>query len=704
MTEPSSKHKPLIEEALERWRLSEKAFHHSRKLQKDDLEFEAGYDEQGRSTQWSELDLKQWEDDKRPALTINYISQFTNQVVNESRQLRPSIEVNPVDSYSDPVTAETLQGIIRSIEQNSHAEVAYDTASELQKKCGFGCWRIGTKYSYDNPKNEQEFHAQHIEIKRIRNPFTVFPDPTGVEIDGSDWEYCLIVEDMLKEFYKRKYKNSQMASLDVWSSVGDAPPEWITGQSVRIAEYYYAKHHEEKICVLSDGRVVSKRTLDDNVKKYGSAGLADGVRVIAERGRDARSIHWAKFNALEVLEETDLPGIYIPVVPAYGNELNIDGKSLIYGMVRNGKGIQQALNYMVSSAVEAIGLMPKSPWIVAAGQIDAFLDVWKVANKKAFTALEYTPVSIDGVLAPPPQRQTYEPAIQAFNQMMTQFQYSMKGAMGMYGPSLSEPSGEQSGVAIRTRQFQGQRATYHFQGNWERAMWHTGRILLNWIPEVYDDQQVLQIIGKDNKTQTVTLDNTIGNLPEERAEAAKNGRFNIHVGRYDVTISVGPGFATLRQERVAQVSEILKTWPNLLPAIGHILFRNMDLEGADEIADELLKLKNQGQQGLPPQIQQQMQLMQNQIRDLLQQLNQAKQREMAKIVELESNARIEAVKAELESAKLQAQVAMKMGELESRESLELLKQQLAGIQQSIEQLRETNTPQGQDGLQGTPVQ
>ena len=60
--------------------------------------------------QWPESVRQERERQKRPCLVINRMPQFIRQVVNDSRQNRPSIKVSGVDSQADPKTAGDLVG------------------------------------------------------------------------------------------------------------------------------------------------------------------------------------------------------------------------------------------------------------------------------------------------------------------------------------------------------------------------------------------------------------------------------------------------------------------------------------------------------------------------------------------------------------------------------------------------------------------
>jgi len=80
--------------------------------------------------QWPADIRAQREAEGRPCLTIDRLGPVIRQVVNDSRQNKPSIKVHPADSGADVDTAEVINGLIRNIEYTSNADVAYDTAVE----------------------------------------------------------------------------------------------------------------------------------------------------------------------------------------------------------------------------------------------------------------------------------------------------------------------------------------------------------------------------------------------------------------------------------------------------------------------------------------------------------------------------------------------------------------------------------------------
>jgi hypothetical protein len=152
--------------------------------------------------QWPDGIIKQRDIEQRPHLTINKMPAFIRQVVNDARQNKPSIKVHPVDSGADPKTAEIINGLIRNIEYTSNADVAYDTAIEASVAGGFGYWRVGMDYAYDDTFD------MDLSIERVANQFSVYGDPDSMSADSCDWNVAFVVEDRKSVVRKSSGKSS----------------------------------------------------------------------------------------------------------------------------------------------------------------------------------------------------------------------------------------------------------------------------------------------------------------------------------------------------------------------------------------------------------------------------------------------------------------------------------------------------------------
>jgi hypothetical protein len=641
----------LLQQARERFKLASEAEESIRRESLEDLRFRAG-------EQWPENIKIDRQNSGRPCLTINRIPQFLRQVTNEIRQNRPAIQVNPVDDQADPETAEILQGIMRHIEVSSDADVAYDTAAEHAATFGFGYLRVITDYV-----DESSFD-QEIKIERIRNPFSIYFDPECQKTDYSDARWAFVVQDMDRDEYKGHYPNSELSGLADMTSVGDQAPGWITGKSVRIAEYWHIDHEEQELALLADGTAVP------------ASAVPTGVPVLRTRTVQVPKVYWCKVNGLEVLEKQEWPGRWIPIVPVLGDEVIVNGDRQLFGLVRFARDPQRMYNYWATAETEMIALAPKAPFIGAAGQFEGFERQWQSANVRNLPYLEYKPVSHAGVPMGAPQRQVYEPPIQAISHARMQANDDLKATTGIYDASLGARSNEQSGRAILARQREGDVANFHYADNLARSIKHLAKILLDLIPQIYDAPRVMRIIGAEEQERVVQINAPTRDKGVERI-------YDLSVGQYDVTVSVGPSFSSKRQEAVDSMMQLSQAYPPLMQVAGDLLVKNMDWPGAAEIAERLKKLLppnlqegDENEQQVPPAVQAQMAQIAQQNEQLSQALNQATDDLRTKRMEIESRERIEAMKAQTELVKIEAQ-------LSSRENIELLKQEIAALKQTI---------------------
>ena len=594
---------PRIADAMKFLRLTTDADQSNRSEALEDLKFAAG-------DQWPTEIQNSRNLEARPCLTINKIDPYIRQVTNQQRQARPRIKVHGTNTSSNEKLAEILTGVIRHIEVNSDADQAYDTAFDYSVRMGWGYFRVITDYIRDDSFD------QEIYIRPIDNPFTVYFDPNSILPDGSDADRCLITTVIEKKIFQEMYPDADLGSF-TYRGTGDDSAEWIMKDDIRIAEYFYTERKAAKLVQLSDGTAVFKDELPDQ------AILAmAGITIVSERDSMRKQIKWCKLTAMEVLEERDWPGKYIPIVPVYGQQLVIESKRKKYGLVRNAKDPQRMLNFWQTSITESVALAPKAKWLMAEGQDEGHEMEWASANIKSSPVLRYKQKDIEGVPASAPTRLQPEPPPAGILAASASINNDLQAVLGIFDPNQM-PSGNLSGKAINGQQQQIDLTNFHYFDNLTRSIRYAGKILLDLIPKIYDHERVMRIIGYDNQPELVVLNQRT--VDDAGVTKILN---DVTVGEYDVVMETGPGYNSKRQEAVANMMPLLAASPDLMKVAGDLIFRNMDFPGADIIADRLAAsnpLANVDEKSdIPPQVQ--MQLAQSkQMMDQMQQQMQQMQ-------------------------------------------------------------------------------
>jgi hypothetical protein len=577
----------ILTVARSRMKMAMAAFSQTREDELDDLRFYAG----SPDNQW------QWPADvlqtrgavqgqtinARPCLTINKLPQHVHQVTNEQRMNRPGIKVIPADDKADVDVADVFNGVIRHIEYISDADVAYDTACENQVSYGEGYIRLLTEYC------DEKTFDQDIKIGRIRNSFSVYMDPMIQDPTGADARWCFVTEDLTKAEYERLYPDAAPISTLMSLGVGDQSiAQWIGENTIRIAEYFYIEYEKQTLNLYPGNQTAFTGTPEDKMLRdmFG--------KPIRTREADRKKVKWCKINGYDILEEREWAGAYIPVVRVVGNEFEVDGQMYVSGLVRNAKDAQRMYNYWVSQEAEMLALAPKAPFIGYGGQFEGYEQQWKTANTNNWPYLEVNPDVTDGqgAVLPLPQRAQPPMASSGLLQAKAGAAEDIKSATGQYNASLGMTSNERSGKAILARQREGDIGTYHYVDNLARAIRHIGRQLVDLIPKIYDTERIARIIGEDGEPSTVKM-NPMQEEPVKRIVDQEGVLiekiYNPAVGKYDVRVITGPGYATKRQEALESMAQLLQGNPQLWQVAGDLFVKNMDWPGAQDLAKRFKK-------------------------------------------------------------------------------------------------------------------
>ena len=635
-----------IQEAIDFLKFANDADTMNRQEALDDLKFGAG-------DQWP-VELQNSRNlESRPVIVVNKVDNYCRQVSNQQRQQRPRIKVHATNTHEDMVDAQTISGIIRHIEVNSNADHAYDNAFEYAVRMGWGYMRVRTDYI-----SEDSFD-QEIYIDAIDNPFTVYFDPNSVLPDGSDADRCLITTMMRKDEFRKLYPDAEDGGTSFTQrGTGDSQSEWITKEDIRLAEYYYTVKEKAKLYLLSDGTA----TFADD-KDFFTRLAAYGIEVVDTRESYKKTIKYCKLTAVEVLEERDWAGKYIPIVPVYGRHIVIGDKRKKFGMIRYAKDPQRMYNFWQTSITEGVALAPKAKWLLAEGQDEGHENDWSNANIKSFPLLRYKQTDIDGRPAPPPTRLQPEPPQAGIMAAAMGVDNDIKAIMGVFDPAQLG-QGNISGKALNGQQQQVDLTNFDYYDNLTRSIAHVGKICLDLIPKIYDTERVMRIIGDDGKPELLTINqrDSVGRVLND-----------ISVGQYDVVMETGPGYNSKRQEAVDNMLPLLSAAPELMQVAGDLVFRNMDWPGADIIADRLAAANPMAQiddkSKVPPQVQMQLAMSQKQIQELTQALQ-------ARDMMLQSRMDVEQFKQQAETQRTMMKEQGRIDEAQIREQSDRAEMQM----------------------------
>ncbi len=439
---------------------------------------------------------------------------------------------------------------------------------------------------------------------------------------GEDMGWCIITEVMSRREYKRKYPGEPNTEWQA-DAPGDMALDWENKEQIRLAEYYRIHEVAETLFLMVDGRTAFKSELADE-ESMAAAGWTFARNRKGEpiqRKTTRRQVEWYRLNGRNVVDHRVIPGRFIPVIRCEGNVLDINGRVHRKGMVQDMMDPARMFNYWRTAQTERYALAPKAPWVAAEGQIEGHPE-WQDANQKSYSTLIFKPIAgPDGMtMIPPPQRQQPAQVEVGMTEAAAGAQQDLMAVAGMPLENPEISSRIVSGNKHLQRR-QGMQDLVHFQYYDKQTlaiMW-TGVVLLELIPHYYDTERMQRIIGEDGIPQMVKINERVPEGQDGTSAAIYNIKNNLEVGRYDVVMDTGPGYATKREEGTEAVLGLLGT-PLGEPIVAtgaDIVVRNMDFAGADELADRLAVTNPEGMEklveGLPKQAQTIIQSMQTKL-------------------------------------------------------------------------------------------
>lgn len=680
---PNASDTLIVEEMRERYNLSQELDQEFLNNSDEELEFAAGehwLDKEQQSDVRRELQSR-----GRSAMTIDLLNPSIELVVNPMRINKPTARFMPVGEDADDATADIRQGLYRNIDRESRAAVARETAHDFAVRVGRGYYQILIE---DEPGLNFD---QRISIKRIDDLGVVMIDQSGIEADYSDAEWAGIWDDIPVREFRAQYGKDADTS-------GQTIPEperaiWFKGTSVRRLVYYRRLWFQKKVAKLQDG-IFDPATGKPIKFLELEAARASGHVVAAVKTKWDYRIQRFECSGSEVLNRTDWPGRWIPIVVMVGREVfrGRRKKKIHSGMIRPAMDVTRVHNFAESRLVDEVALSPLPHMMAAVGQLDTTQQaIVNSINKHPWAVVTWTPKNApDGSALPMPQWVSPSPNLAAVVQAAQHAKDNLQRVLNTYSPQLGQMQGDQSGKAIREVKDQGDISHAAFPDNAKRALLHEARIINDLMDYVYSDERAITITQPDDTTKRVLINKR---FRDEKTGEEKHYLFG--TGKYDVAIDQEHAYPT----RLAEASDKLLDLAHELPVIGEkapdLLVQAIGLPGTigEKLRDRLRPPGVDDDNPLPPIAQQKIAQLQQALQMLTEALNASNDLINQKRLELGSAERQNLVRAYTTLLAVDLKLGSQEAQLEYKNAVSMLQAQLAMLVGSPETGNPNPNPQ-----------
>jgi hypothetical protein len=518
---------------------------------KDDAKFTVG-------NQWDPVVEQRRKGANKPVLTFNRLVAFLAQIVGNRLMNETEIRVHP-DKAGTKEIAEIREGLIRSIFKNSHADFARDEAHKYQVVGGQGVYTLAIDYVND------DVFEQDIKLQAVTDPYSAVFDPLGIEPSAGDCQWGFIGDDIPQQEFKRRWPWAAEVSFlneRSWNHTG----YWVQEETVRIVSYWRMVTEGFKILALyKDGTVHDVSEMEEYEYLPFVETRKDGSLYIREVPKRFAQLYICSGNA--ILEGPhNYPMSSLPIYRVPGWELNDGQKTHRWGLIRFLKDPQRLHNYWRSTVAEQLVAAPRNKWLTTPEAVKGHEIKWRKSPSSDDPFLYYNDGEEKPQHIPPPG---IDSALVNEAAISTQ---DMKDISNIHEAALGMPSNEVSKVAIQQRQMVSDVGTFIFTDRLRGADQRCAYNINELISYIFDTTRTATIIGRDDKATLTVLNDPA------------NPNSDMKIGKYAVTVSVGPASETKRTLAAEQMMAFVNASPQTAGQVMDLVAEAQDWPKSSEFA------------------------------------------------------------------------------------------------------------------------
>jgi Phage P22-like portal protein len=710
----SDKDLTIVQLARKRYDQAKDFYAKSREYSNADIQF--CYGDTRNGLQYPDHIRKDRDFEREGYLTVNATYTNVKKTTNSIRMNRPQGKVIPADGAANKDIAEVLAKWCRSVQSYSNADDAHDHALEYAAMGGEGYWEVCIEH--ESPESFKEV----AKIRLIDDFNSVLIDPNAKDLDKSDAEWGFIEEEIPKstvyrehpgydpeswetdlkwvnqetvvraKYYYCEYKpdtleeyidgttgwKSQNKGLD--ASLAPLPTD-IGDEAVEtVPDYEGMEADNENTEAMPDneGMEVDNEATelypDETVEQ---PQYRKQVAIDTEGKPKTRKSYRKQWYCCLLLggeekpvEKREWPGNMLPIVGTYGESYRESGQVLYKGEVRNLIDPNRILNYAYTAAVKSIALQNNVPWTIPLESVEG-IDAWETANTENHAYLPFREYDQEGRQLSAPRRESPPITPAAHLQLLQVSLEQMQTASGQFA-SPGQHAKDTSGIAMERKNAEAEVATFHYPDNLSRALRYEMAILVDLAPYLLAEGDLVRLMNIDGteemaKVQPNMQQGYMEANPKAKAQGI-NHIFNPNKGKYDVAITTGPSYQTKRLEDADRIVDMVNKNPNLWMTHPDLIAQALDFTNSEAWIERFKKtmqpgiIDEEGQEPVPPQIQQQMQQYEAHIQEL---------QDMADHAKME----IEQMQAEMQKKDLavtQAQAKAAMSDVDAKQTASLL--------------------------------
>ena len=574
-----------------------------------DLEFEdihemhqaaRNYNEDRRQEAQNELYfywISHYSDEWREALPLRFQGQF-DQLRKAGRKIMADLNANQVRADFQPIDGtdsdmgDFLDRLYRTDSRRNDSREAFHNAVNECVPCGFGAWRLVTQYETDQI-GEQKQVIRRIPIYEANA--SVFFDPAAKRIDKSDARWVQVLtaytkddyDDLKKDFDSHEYESgfSPITSdqgVSYWCGDDD---------QVHVVEHYQRYKEKESIYFYRDLFGQETAFSESQVKQYGDELKGAGYIQIDKKTVRRWKVKKYVVSGEGVLDEQEIAGSELPIVPFYGERAFVDGVEHYEGITRLAQDPQRLRNFMMSYLADIVSTSPRQKPFFYPEQVAGHEYMYEengADNNYPYYLIN--PTTVNGVPLPPApvgvMPETPLPqALVAAIQMMSE----ATADVAQSGAPNSIADVNLSGNAISQISAMLDEQSVTFQEHFKFAIRRDAEIYAGMVPDVYDVPRKVTLTSQDGAREDAYVMQSVVDLETGETKVLND----LRTARFEVFAEIGMAYESQKQQQRQELAQLLQSLDPNKPIYDALLLKYISL--GDGVDDEDIKKYSKNQ-------------------------------------------------------------------------------------------------------------
>lgn len=523
--------------------------------------------------QWEDDVASTFDDEGRPMYTFDRTTPLIDLIVGKIEQSEFSPKVYSNGDEADNGLAEIRNGMIRAVMNAS--DVPFQLKRVARKLCHTGFDVLRLRHDYIS----EESFDQDLTIEMVPNAIDrVWFDPNSEEQDHSDAEWCVVLQTISKERFKKEFGKDTSLPVSVSQDRSSDYYDENKAEKLLIGEVLYYKYENVDISLLSNGDVVDSDDADEAIKN--TEDDITKLKVMETRKVKRPKVYSRMFSDGDWLkEERETAFAMLPVIPFYHCFDIIEDKKVWRRIVEKLMDAQRVLNYAKSAQVQQVALTPPEKIVISTEQLDG-----------VEAAVSELNVSLDPIFAynhvegqPPPYKLSGSVVNQGLMAIAQDSANDIEAIAGLYAANMAKNEGLQSGVALEIQTERGDLGNSSFFVDLAKGVTRLCQVMNDTFSRVHDVQKKVQSKSEDGTSEYIELNKPVFNEETNRYDIEND----MTTGQFTAICRMGPMFTTRRSETRSGLMDLYTVLPETAPITSDIFASTIDSPGMDQATERL---------------------------------------------------------------------------------------------------------------------